>query len=62
MAKSLIKWFGLAAVAALGGFIADSVSYQLIFGLSAADRLLGMALLTIFTVQLVKKKAGASDS
>lgn len=46
----------------LGGFIADSVSYQLIFGLSAAGRLLGMALFTIFTVQLVKKKAGASDS
>ena len=40
----------------LGGFLADSVSYQLIFGLSAGGRLLGMALFVLFTVQLVKKR------
>jgi MFS family permease len=39
----------------LGGFLADSVSYQLIFGLSAAGRLLGMVLFAVFTVRLVNK-------
>ena len=39
----------------LGGFLADSVSYQLIFGLSAAGRLLGIALFALFTVRLVGK-------
>jgi MFS family permease len=39
----------------LGGYLADSVSYQLIFGLSAAGRLLGMILFTLFTVRLVKR-------
>lgn len=38
----------------LGGYLADSVSYQLIFGLSAAGRLLGMVLFTLFTVRLMK--------
>lgn len=39
----------------LGGFFADNVSYQLVFGLSAAGRLLGTVLFTVFTVKLVKK-------
>ncbi len=42
----------------LGGYLADAVSYQLIFGLSAAGRLLGMGLFTLFTVRLVKKMNG----
>lgn len=38
----------------LGGYLADSVSYQLVFGLSSAGRLLGMILFTLFTVRLMK--------
>lgn len=40
----------------LGGYLADSVSYQLIFGLSAAGRIVGMAIFALFTVRLVKTK------
>ncbi|GJM41351.1 MAG: MFS transporter [Ardenticatenaceae bacterium] len=39
----------------LGGFLADSVSYQLIFGISAGGRLLAMVLFTLMTVRLVGK-------
>lgn len=46
----------------LGGFLADRVSYQLVFGMSAAGRLVGMALFTIFTVQLVRKKRKAEEN
>ena len=45
----------------LGGFLADGVSYQLVFGLSAAGRLLGMVLFTLFTVRLVKRVNGAAE-
>jgi len=45
----------------LGGTLADSVSYQFIFGLSAAGRLLGMVLFTLFTVRLVRKVKGERD-
>ncbi|MCA9946223.1 MAG: MFS transporter, partial [Anaerolineales bacterium] len=41
----------------LGGFLADSVSYQLVFGLSAAGRMLGMVLFTWLTVRIVKGEA-----
>ncbi|MCA9920277.1 MAG: MFS transporter, partial [Anaerolineales bacterium] len=42
----------------LGGFLADSVSYQLIFGFSAAGRFLGTVLFALFTVRLVKNLDG----
>ena len=40
----------------LGGYLADSVSYQLVFGMSAAGRFLGMIFFALFTVRLVKTK------
>ena len=43
----------------LGGFLADNVSYQVVFGFSAVGRFLGMVLFTLFTVRLVKRATNA---
>ncbi|MBK7894240.1 MAG: MFS transporter [Candidatus Promineifilaceae bacterium] len=46
----------------LGGFLADTVSYQLIFGLSAAGRFLGMVLFALFTVRLLRKQRAGGET
>ena len=46
----------------LGGFLADVFSYQLIFFLSAAGRLLGMIVFFLFTVRVLKGRVPQSDS
>ena len=44
----------------LGGYLADAVSFQLIFGLSAAGRLLGMVIFLVVTVRLARNLAKPS--
>lgn len=39
----------------LGGYLADAISFQLIFGLSAAGRTLGMFIFLLVTVRLTRK-------
>lgn len=38
----------------LGGYLADSISFRFIFGLSGVGRLVGMAIFMLFTVRLVR--------
>ncbi|MBK9054055.1 MAG: MFS transporter [Chloroflexi bacterium] len=40
----------------LGGYLADAVSFQLIVGLSAGGRLLGMIIFLLVTVRLARQK------
>ena len=40
----------------LGGYLADAISFQLIFGLSAVGRVVGMVLFLLVTVRLARQK------